>query len=95
MQTYWGERWVRRSRGRWEWIARQPLIESRRMEERVVKTREGPKIVKVAAHSGVVGNDLADYRVKEGVAVGIERGLKERATPAGTKPAFKVGWRSQ
>ena len=44
----------------------------------------------VKGHSGVVGNELADYRAKEGAITGKSLNERSIATPAGIKQVFLV-----
>ena len=55
------------------------------IDEDVVKTGRVKVLTWVKGHSGTVGNELAELKVKEGVALGRHLGLPNIATPVGIK----------
>lgn len=44
----------------------------------------------VKGHSRVVGDEMADFKAKEGVALGIMKGAKSIATPAGIRQMYRI-----
>ena len=55
------------------------------------KTGETRKeLVWVPGHTGIMGNDMADYRAKLGVHMGSIGGLRSKVTPAGIKQLFRL-----
>ena len=66
------------------------------IEERVVAVSKGGKQVTwVKGLSGVMGNEMADLRAKEGVWEGATRGEAGVATTAGIRQEFRVTWKSK
>ena len=51
-------------------------------------------IMWVRGHSGVAGSELADYKAKEGVALGRGLGHRETSTPAGARHKFRISWKT-
>ena len=61
------------------------------IEERVVRaTRGGKSITWVKGHSGVIGNELADWRAKQGVWEGRAMGKPDIATAGGIHHPFRL-----
>ena len=55
-----------------------------------------PKIPHVGkGHSGVAGNEMADYRTKEGAIRGKLLRMPSIATPAGIRQAFKINQKNR
>ena len=68
------------------------------IEERVLAAASGggrKKLEWVKGHSGVMGNELADLRVKKGVWEGTRRGEANIATAAGIRHEFRVTRKSK
>ena len=49
----------------------------------------------VKGHSAVVGNELADYKAKEEMAVGRAIGYRGVCAPAGIRHKFRISWRTK
>ena len=62
------------------------------IEEEVIKeTGAGRKeLLWVPGHAGILGNEMADYKAKQGVHMGMAMGEKNRATPGGIKQHFRM-----